>query len=108
MATRLFAALFVVSGLITDGGCSSVDTPPAELATDSLHIEALIDLHLANARAEVTGESAESLHNAVLAAHDLDSLALSALLEQYANHPEKAVALYERTGEQLTTERRGR
>ena len=88
-------------------GCSSGDTSPNEVLVDSLHADALIDLHLADARAEITGETAESLRIEALAAHDLDSLGLSALLEQYASQPETAVALYEHAAQQLSTERRG-
>ena len=94
--------------LMLCGGCSGEEAPSDDVVVDSLHADLLIDLHLADARAEVTGESAESLRSEALAAHGLDSLELSALLEQYSEHPETAVALFERAAEQLSTEQRGR
>jgi len=94
--------------LILCAGCSGREAPVDDVVVDSLHAEVLIDLHLADARAEVTGEPRDSLRGVALAIHQLDSLALKAILDQYAQHPEEAVALYEQAGEQLTTERRVR
>lgn len=89
-------------------GCSGDEPDPTDIVVDSLHVDLLIDLHLARARAEVTGEPPDSLQNEVLATHGQDSLALSDLQESYANQPAAAVALYDRVTEQLSEERRGR
>jgi len=93
--------------LMVCGSCSGNEAP-SDIVVDSLHAEILIDLHLADARAEVTGEPCDSLRSVALAIHQLDSLALKTILDRYAQHPEEAVALYEQAGEQLATERRGR
>ena len=94
--------------LILCAGCSGREAPVDGVAVDSLHAEVLVDLHLADARAEVTGEPRDSLRSVALAIHQLDSLALKTILDRYAQHPEEAVALYEQAGEQLNTEQRGR
>ena len=104
----LTPALPALCVLMLCGGCSGGEAPSDDVVVDSLHAEVLIDLHLADARAEVTGEPRDSLRNVALAIHQLDSLALTAILDRYARHPEEAVALYEQAGEQLATERRGR
>ncbi len=89
-------------------GCSVEETDPENIVVDSLDADLIVDLHLASARAEVTGEPADSLQNEVLAAHHIDSLALGDLHAEYANQPLEAVALYERALEQLSAEKQGR
>jgi len=109
MLVRIFTSpLPVLCVLMVCGSCSGSEAPSDDVVVDSLHAEILIDLHLADARAEVTGEPSDSLRSVALAIHQLDSLALKTILDRYAQHPEEAVALYKQAGEQLTTERRGR
>ena len=109
MVTRIIISTLLASYvLMLCGGCSGREAPLDGVVVDSLHAEVFIDLHLADARAEVTGEPRDSLRRVALATHQLDSLALTAILDRYAQHPEEAVALYEQATEQLATERRGR
>ena len=108
MTGRFFtSALPALCLLMLCGGCSDEAPPSGEAVVDSLHADLLMDLHLADARAEITGEPADSLRSEALAAHGLDSLELSALLERYSERPETAVALYERVAEELSAEQRG-
>ena len=88
-------------------GCSGEETSLEDVVVDSLHAEVLIDLHLADARAEVTGEPRDSLRQLALAARELDSLALEEIFDRYAQNPEEAVAIYEHATEHLVNERRG-
>ncbi len=88
--------------------CGADGRSSDEITADSAHAEIIADLHLADARAEITGEPADSLRDAALAIHALDSTAMFEVLDAYARDPEQAVALYERANEQLTEEQRGR
>lgn len=89
-------------------GCTNGQVSPDDVVVDSLRVELFVDLHLAQARAEVTVEPADSLRNEVFALHGLDSLQYDAILKAYAAHPVEAVALYDRATDQLSSERRDR
>ncbi|MDX1530628.1 MAG: DUF4296 domain-containing protein [Rhodothermales bacterium] len=71
---------------------------------DSLLVEALVELHLADARAGRTGEPRDSLRTAALAVHGLDTAAFGRALDYYADHPEAYVALYDRAIDRVLAE----
>ena len=98
----LLAAYPMLSSCRASSGSSD------EITADSTHVETIVNLQLADARAEITGEPADSLRKAALALHGLDSTGISTVLDAYVHDPENAVALYERAGEKLTEEQRGR
>ncbi len=107
MALRIFVFVLVGGVLSALGGCAPEETTSDEIAIDSLDIALLVDLQLAEARAEVTGAPAESLRAEVLAVRGLDSTELVILLDSYATEPERAVALFERVEDRLNLERQG-
>ena len=81
--------------------------PAAPGLSDSLMVEVLIDVHLAEARAAQTGEPRDSLRAAALAAYDLDTLAFNRALDYYARHPDAYTPLYNQALDRLLSERRG-
>jgi len=87
-------------GLLLAAACAPGE-PAAPNLPDSAFVNALVDLHLADARAGHTGEPAESLRAAALARHGLDTLALRRALEYYAAHPEAYLPLYDEALDRL-------
>ena len=81
-------------------------------AADSTFVEALADLHLADARAALDTTRrdpafAESLRAEALAAHGLDSAALAARMDGLAADPDLARATYDALDARLSLERQG-
>ena len=108
--TGLRSALTVPATLLALTGCGGEAGGDAELAVDSLLVEALVDLHLADARAALDSlgpGAADSLRHAALAAHALDSAALSHRLGALAEAPDVARATYDAVDDRLAEERRG-
>ena len=70
--------------------------------TDTTLAHALADLHLAAARAETTGEPADSLRRVALAPHGLDSAALADRVRRATRAPAAAAALSRAVTERLT------
>ncbi|MEP0548412.1 MAG: DUF4296 domain-containing protein [Rhodothermales bacterium] len=87
-------------------GCGS-ESPSAPDLTDSLMVDVLVEIHLADARASHTGEPRDSLRAAALAAFDTDTVAFNDALDYYARHPEAYQPLYERALDRLLNEQRG-
>lgn len=92
-------ALFA-SGCGPDGGALSG-------RPDSLMVEVLVEVHLADARARVTGEPADSLRAEALGRYDLDTLAWRRMLAYYAAHPHEYLPLYDDALDRLLREQRG-
>ena len=96
-ATRPAAALALAVALAALAGCAGDDPDAAEVTPDSLLAEALVTLHLADARGALPGENADSLRAAAYAAArratGLDSAAVTARLD--------AAALYRLVADRL-------
>ena len=87
-------------------GCGT-ESPSAPEFTDSLMVDVLVEIHLADARASHTGEPRDSLRAAALAAFGTDTTAFHDALDYYARHPEAYQPLYERALDRLLNEQRG-
>lgn len=98
-----------VSGLLTAalalalGACGE----PQDLETLALRDSSLVpitaDLHLADARAEATGEPRDSLHRAALDGHGLDSSAFAERLADATRTAADAAAFYRAVTDHLQT-----
>ena len=65
----------------------------------------LSELHLAVARAEVTGEIPPNIRDSILAAYGIDSTSYAETVIYYADHPEKYEAVYARVLDRLNSAR---
>lgn len=72
---------------------------------DSVMVNILIDLHLADASAEVANEAPVGIRDSVLAAHSIDSTTYAQAIEFYAEHPSKYIEVYSRVLDRLNSER---
>ena len=108
MIIRLLAAGALGISLALSVGCSGENQDPESVEVDSLDVDLMVDVHLAEARAELVGEPADSLRDEAFRLHAADSLHLNTLLAEYASEPERAVALYEKATEALNAERSAR
>ena len=97
--------LLLLALLILAAGCDP-GVPAEPGLTDSLMVEVLIGVHLADARAAHTGEPRDSLRAAALAEFATDTVAFERALDYYAHHPEAYQPLYERALDRLLDERR--
>lgn len=84
-------------------GCagSSNDYP----VPDSTMVRVLAELHLAVARAEITGEIPPNIRDSILVAYGIDSASYAQTIVYYADHPEKYEAVYTRVLDQLNSAR---
>ena len=84
-------------------GCGrETDESGDVVLADSALVPILADLHLADARAETTGESRDSLRQLSLARNGLDSSSFAARLRDALRTPEDAAAFYDAVTEQLS------
>ena len=102
------AVALAASAAGCDGGRASDDGP----AVDSTLVEALVEVHLADARAGLAPDSlgpgaADSLRAVALRAHGLDGDALERRLDALVDDPEAARAVYDAVADRLSEERRG-
>ena len=103
--TRVTVALAVALS-----ACGPPDGPPE---ADGALVAALVEVHLADARAALDttgadlGQLGDSLRAVALEAHGLDPDALSARLDALADDPERAQATYDSVEAVLSAERRG-
>ena len=108
MSVRAAVLAVGVAGAALGCGAPEGEAP----AVDSTLVEALAELHLADARAALDTTRrdpafAESLRTRALAAHDLDSAALAARLNRLARDPDLARATYDALDAHLSLERQG-
>jgi hypothetical protein len=96
----------LVLGALLGVGCG-VESPAAPDLTDSLMVEVLVEVHLADARASRTGEPRDSLRAAALAAFGTDTVSFHDALDYYARYPEAYQPLYDRALDRLLNEQRG-
>ena len=101
--TAALAVLTLFAPLAT--GCEA-DVPAEPGLADSLLVEALVSVHLADARAERTGADRDSLRALALTLHGTDTTAFHRALDYYAHHPEAYEPLYDRALDRLLDERR--
>lgn len=96
---RAYLAVVAVLALAACGG-DGPETDAGVVADTSL-VPILVDLHLADARAETTGEPSDSLRSVALTVHGLDSTAFAARLLDATRVPEDASALYQAVTDRL-------
>lgn len=99
MRRRALVGLLLVGPLLA-AGCSPGE-PAGPALPDSAFVDALVDVHLADARASHTGEPADSLRAAALTRHGLDTLAFHRALGHFAEHPDAYAPLYEEALDRL-------
>ncbi len=105
MRSALVSVLALGPLLLAAPGCD--DAPPTP---DAALIDAVAELHLADARAETDSlslDSTRALRGAALAAHGLDSLALAERIRDLAAQDGALAALYDSVTLRLTLERQG-
>lgn len=91
-------------------GCAPSEPEPRE--ADPALVDALVELHLADAVAALDSTAsdafADSLRAVALAAHGLDSAGLAARLDALADDPGMTQVTYEALGARIQAEREGR
>ncbi|MBO6575417.1 MAG: DUF4296 domain-containing protein [Rhodothermales bacterium] len=100
-ARRLTGALLLAAFLL--GGCAEQSSREI-VVSDSLLIEVLADLHLADARARLPGEPV-GLRDSVLVHHGLDEDVFSNAMDGFVERPEELTALYNSVLDRLNAER---
>ncbi|MEM6327119.1 MAG: hypothetical protein AAF791_08375 [Bacteroidota bacterium] len=80
-------------GLLSTGCGDDTTEADAGTVSDTTLVAILADLHLADARAEITGEPADSLHRATLARLGVDSAEVAERVAAATRVPENASAL---------------
>ena len=75
---------------------------PGPLASDSVAVALFVDLHLANARQELGLRS--PARNSILAGYGLDSTGFAQVMDYYAHHPDRYVALYAEVVDRLNAD----
>lgn len=100
----LAAVLAVLLG--TAAACSSLaeDVPPVD---DSVFVEVLIDLHLAEARDRLAAGRPALPRDSLLARHGIEPATYRAALAYYAERPDAFHELYGRVLDRLHTDARG-
>lgn len=104
-----WGAPLVVAGLAACGGGEPAETE--SVAVDSAFVDALVELHVADARAALAPDTlrraalAESLRAVALAAHGLTADAVGARLAAWATDPAVATAHYDAVDARLSAER---
>ena len=105
------AARAVVAALLVAGaGCDGAPEGSGP-AVDSTLVDALVEVHLADARAALSdsaGRGGDSLRAVALGAHGLDLDALDRALDRLARDPALAEATYAAVADRLRAERHGR
>lgn len=104
MSPRQRLPLALLLAALTLGACgeSEPEGNPPLAPQDSALALILADLHLADARAETTGEPLDSLRAVALDLHGLDSTALDRRLTAATRTPEASAALAGAVSDALT------
>jgi hypothetical protein len=102
----------LVAASLALAACGGSDpTNASEVAVDSVFVDALVEVHLADARAALAPDTlrrpalAESLRAVALAAHGLTRDAFDARLADWAADPAVATAHYDAVDARLSAER---
>ena len=90
-AARPISALLLL--LVVVGACSNpiAETPPVQ---DSVMVDVLVDLHLAERRHALEQDVGRPLRDSILTRHCLDADAYAEAMQYYAAHPDRYAALY--------------
>jgi hypothetical protein len=99
LTAPLLSVLLLVATITT--GCERPERPPDVGLSDSLFVSALVEAHLAAARAAHTGEDADSLRALGLAGIGLDTTTFTLALDAYARRPEVLRSAYDRAIDRL-------
>ncbi len=111
MRRRASRGAVALAALVASAGCGGPSGEGPE--ADSTLVTALIELHLADARAALDttaddpGALADSLRQRALAIHGLDSAALADRLDDLAADPALAKATYDAVDSRMALERQG-
>ena len=84
--------------------CTDLPTEAPPVA-DSTMVEVLLEMHLAQARAERYGDVSGELLQDVLARHGLGRAEFDEALRYYADHPQQYVDVYDAVLDRLNAER---
>ena len=95
--------------LLSLSACSS-STAEAPTVPDSMLVDVLVGLHLAEARAQLQGaqfqgEVPENMRDSILARYHLDADRFAAIMEYYVAHPDSYATLYRNVLNRLSNER---
>ena len=77
-----------------------------QTVSDSSMVELLVELHLANARVEITDRPLPITRDSILEAYGVDSAGYARTLEYYAQHPDLYSRIYGEVLDRLSAERR--
>jgi hypothetical protein len=106
---RAMGVMVLVSSLLV--ACGGGNDEPTVPEPDSLLVEALVTLQLAEARASLYEENRDSLRTEAYAtlarSTALDSATIADAIDQAAQTPEAAALLFERVADRLAAEQRG-
>ncbi|NNF58445.1 MAG: hypothetical protein HKN04_09405 [Rhodothermaceae bacterium] len=107
---RASAVMVLASSLLVACSGSNGDEAPMP-EPDSLLVEALVTLQLAEARAALMEENRDSLRAEAYAhvtrSTALDSVTIAEAVDRAAQTPEAAALLYQRVADRLAAEQRG-
>ena len=95
---------YLLAFLLALPACTGLPTEAAPVA-DSTMVEVLLEMHLAQARAERYGDVSAQLLRDVLARHGLDEEQFDDALRYYADHPQQYVGVYDAVLDRLNAER---
>ena len=93
--------LCLVLGL---SACSAF-TPESPPISDSVMVEVLAELHLADARAQLRFDSPPAPRDSILATYGLDTTSFNETMRYYYDHPAEYVILYTALLDRLNSER---
>ncbi|MGI9174791.1 MAG: DUF4296 domain-containing protein [Rhodothermales bacterium] len=83
-----------LTALLTLSACTALPTEAPPVA-DSTMVEVLLEMHLAQARAERYSDVSSELLHDILTRHGLDKQQFDEAMRYYADHPSQYVGLYD-------------
>ena len=95
---------FLPALLLTLPACTALPTEAPPVA-DSTMVDVLLEMHLAQARAERYSDVSSELLRDILARHGLDEEQFDEAMRYYADHPQQYVSLYDDVLDRLNAER---
>jgi hypothetical protein len=103
--TRCLAAAALAAVLLA--GCDGGGGGEAPIG-DSVYVEVLVDLALAQGRAEMFGDLPDAVVDSVLTAHGLDYATYERAAEFYAEHPDDYLSRLQEAIDRTNEEKRPR
>ena len=95
-----------LASLLALSACTALPTEAPPVA-DSTMVEVLLEMHLAQARAERYSDVSSELLHGILARHGLGKEQFDQAMRYYADHPQQYVGLYDDVLDRLHAERGG-